>query len=819
MDFAITDDSVHGFDFKKAKSIKNIEGLIYASNQSGCLVGYLAGEMTKAKGGKQVIGAVGGIEIPAVDDYIVGYNYCAKIADPGIKVLVNYSNDFVAQDKCKTVAQNQIGQGSQVEFQVAGGCGLGALNAAADAGIWGIGVDVDQYSLAKNVLTSALKRVDNGIFAAIQQAQSGKFKGGSDLLFDMKNDGVGVGRISPKVPKADITAMNALKAKLIAGKVKVPVAKGSDLLGSPGAHVGRRRGNTIDEGRAPARPLRFSGLESSDGGGARPRAAGNHKELSGDRRQRPCRLRSAARRGACAARRERRRQVDADEHPVRAVPARRGRDPRRRQARHASARRATRSAGHRDGPPALHADPGDDRRREHRSRDRAARTASSSTSAAPSGACASSRSSSGSPSTRRALVCDITVGQQQRVEILKALYRGAEILILDEPTAVLTPQEARRALRDHPQPEGGRQVDHLHQPQAERGARDRRPDHGAAARQERSTPCPREGATEEALARMMVGREVLLRVEKAPAQPGDVLLSSRGPARRRRPRLEKVRGVSFDVRAGEIVGIAGVDGNGQTELIEAITGLRKIESAPITVAGSELARRATRARCSTRASATFPKTGSAAGSCSSSPSPRTSRCTTTPKPPDSRCGWLFPARLVERAARLIKEFDVRGGGPLTRAGALSGGNQQKVVVAREIERDPAVLIAAQPTRGLDVGAIEYVHRRLVAERDDGRAILLVSLELDEILSLADRILVIYEGEIVGEHSGDVSRGADRPRDARRTGAGRPHERDRPDAPRAANARGGGRRPARSSRASRHSAPAVSSFRLTAVSRS
>jgi basic membrane protein A and related proteins len=239
IDFTITDDSVHGADFAKAKSIKNIEGLVYASNQSGCLVGYLAGLMVKAKGGKQVIGAVGGIQIPAVDDYIVGYNYCAKLANPNIKVLVGYSQDFVAQDKCKAITQDQIGQGSQVEFQVAGGCGLGTLNAAAQAGIWGIGVDVDQYALAKNVLTSALKRVDVGIFTAISQAKAGRFKGGSDLLFDLKNNGVGIGTISPKVPQADITKMNALKAKIIAGTVNVPVAKGSDLLGLlPGAKVG-----------------------------------------------------------------------------------------------------------------------------------------------------------------------------------------------------------------------------------------------------------------------------------------------------------------------------------------------------------------------------------------------------------------------------------------------------------------------------------------------------------------------------------------------------------------------------------------------------
>jgi basic membrane protein A and related proteins len=239
IDFTITDDSVKGPDFAKAKSIKNIEGLVYASNESGCLVGYLAGEMVKAKGGKQVIGAVGGIEIPAVDDYIVGYAHCAALSDPGIKVLVGYSQDFVAQDKCKAVASNQIGQGSQVEFQVAGGCGIGALDAAASAGIWGIGVDVDQYNLAKNVLTSALKRVDVGIYDAIQQAKSGKFQGGSNLLFDLKDNGVGVGKISPKVPAAFIAKMDTLEKQIIAGTVKVPCAKGSDLLGFlPGAYVG-----------------------------------------------------------------------------------------------------------------------------------------------------------------------------------------------------------------------------------------------------------------------------------------------------------------------------------------------------------------------------------------------------------------------------------------------------------------------------------------------------------------------------------------------------------------------------------------------------
>jgi basic membrane protein A and related proteins len=225
VDFTITDDSVKGPDFAKAKSVANIEGLVYASNQSGCLVGYLAGEMVKAKGGKQVIGAVGGIAIPAVQDYIVGYNYCAKLADPGIKVLVGYSQDFVAQDKCKAVAQDQIGQGSQVEFQVAGGCGLGVLNAAAQAGKWGIGVDVDQFKLAHNVLTSAIKRVDIGIYDAIEAAKDGKFKGGTDVLYNLNNGGVGVGTISPKVPAKFIAAMNTIKQQILTGKLHVPTTR------------------------------------------------------------------------------------------------------------------------------------------------------------------------------------------------------------------------------------------------------------------------------------------------------------------------------------------------------------------------------------------------------------------------------------------------------------------------------------------------------------------------------------------------------------------------------------------------------------------
>jgi basic membrane protein A len=224
--FAITDYPVEipPFATKKGKVLfKNVEGLTYAANESGCLVGVLAAKMAKKEGGN-VIGAVGGIKIPPVDIWIAGYKFCALKAVPGIKVVIGYSQDFVASDKCKTVAQNLIGQGAKVLFQVAGLCGLGTLRAADDAGIWGIGVDKDQYNDAKRVLTSGVKRVDVGVEDAIKSVQDGSFKGGADLLFNLKNNGMAVGKINPAVPKSFITEMNKYKQQIIAGTLKVPTA-------------------------------------------------------------------------------------------------------------------------------------------------------------------------------------------------------------------------------------------------------------------------------------------------------------------------------------------------------------------------------------------------------------------------------------------------------------------------------------------------------------------------------------------------------------------------------------------------------------------
>jgi len=341
-----------------------------------------------------------------------------------------------------------------------------------------------------------------------------------------------------------------------------------------------------------------------------------------------------------------------------------------------------------------------------------------------------------------------TVGQQQRVEILKALYRGAEILVLDEPTAVLTPQEAMelfeiiRSLTTQ-----GKSIIFISHKLNE-----------VLEIADRITTLRRgvvvdtvagAGATEEGLARMMVGREVLLRVDKEPAKPGGPLLQVENLSVIDDRGLETVHDVSLDVRAGEILGLAGVDANGQSELIDAIAGLRQPKSGRIVVDGQDI----TRARAKEALDSGIGHI----------PEDRHRRGLVLPfsltenlalhayrQAPNSRYGFLNLRVMVERARRLLREFDVRGGTPATSAAALSGGNQQKVVLAREIDGNPKVLIAAQPTRGLDVGAIEFVHRRLIEQRDSGRAILLVSLELEEILSLADRILVIYEGRIVGE---------------------------------------------------------------------
>jgi general nucleoside transport system ATP-binding protein len=353
-----------------------------------------------------------------------------------------------------------------------------------------------------------------------------------------------------------------------------------------------------------------------------------------------------------------------------------------------------------------------------------------------------------------AVIEDVTVGAQQRAEILRALYRDARILVLDEPTALLTAQETSelfgvlRALRD----DGVAIVFISHKLGEVLDIADRVT---VLRRGKRVDTVPAGGANEQSLARLMVGREVLLQVEKPDARPSEPVLAVRDLHVRDDRGLETVHGASFSVRGGEIVALAGVDGNGQTELVEAITGLRRPESGEIRVAGRQVGGAGVRAT-SDAGAAHIPEDRQLRGLVLPFTLAENLALREYRSPPLSRHGLLDIGRMTARARALLGEYDVRGGDPGTPASSLSGGNQQKVCIAREIAANPRLLVAHQPTRGLDVGAIEFVHRRLVGERDAGRGIFLFSLESDEVRSLADRILVIYEGEIVGELPPDAS---------------------------------------------------------------
>ena len=350
-----------------------------------------------------------------------------------------------------------------------------------------------------------------------------------------------------------------------------------------------------------------------------------------------------------------------------------------------------------------------------------------------------------------AKVADLSVGLQQRVEILKALYRGARILILDEPTAVLTPQEARdlfamiRALVE----EGLAVVLITHKLEEIMEAADRAVvmRDGAVVGETRPSETDRAG-----LARMMVGRDVVFTVEKQPATRGESVLRVRDLAVQDDRKLDAVRGVSFEVREGEVVAIAGVSGNGQTELVEALTGLRKVHGGSIGLKDRDLTH--ARARTSIRAGVSHvPEDRHRRGLVLEFDLSENVVLGDHRSAPFATFGIMHPKVIVDTARKRIADFDVRTPSERIEAANLSGGNQQKLVVARELGREPTLLIAAQPTRGLDVGAIEFVHSRILEERDAGTAVLLVSLELEEIQSLADRVLVMYEGRIVKEFVG------------------------------------------------------------------
>ncbi len=350
-----------------------------------------------------------------------------------------------------------------------------------------------------------------------------------------------------------------------------------------------------------------------------------------------------------------------------------------------------------------------------------------------------------------AIIEDVSVGTQQRVEILKALYRGADVLILDEPTGVLTPAEADdlfrvlRELRDQ-----GKTIILITHKLREIMAIT---DYVSVMRQGEMVATLRTTDTDPAnLAELMVGRHVLLRVEKGPANPGKVLLSVENLVVKDDLGVTRVKGVSFEVRAGEIVGIAGVAGNGQTELLESVSGMRdqasgtvRLKGEPLSLKGDDGAHRARRAGL-----AHVPEDRQRMGLVTAFEEWENSILGYEDDPAYGK-GLLLDLDAARAQARQrIEKFDIRPANERLRTANFSGGNQQKIVLAREMERNPDVLIVGQPTRGVDIGAIEFIHNQIIKMRDAGKAILLVSVELDEIRSLSDRILVMFDGHIVGE---------------------------------------------------------------------
>lgn len=345
-----------------------------------------------------------------------------------------------------------------------------------------------------------------------------------------------------------------------------------------------------------------------------------------------------------------------------------------------------------------------------------------------------------------AKIHDITVGMQQRVEILKALYRGADILILDEPTAVLTPQEIdelmeiMRSLAS----QGKTIIIITHKLKEIKQVAD----YCTVIRRGKKIDTVKVAdVTEEDLASMMVGRQVSFKVDKKEANVGDVVLKVDNLVVKDNRRLNAVNGLSLELHRGEILGIAGVDGNGQSEFIEGVTGLRPIESGTVILNGKDITNLTPKEIIESGMN-TIPEDRQKRGLVLDFTVAENMILENYHKEPFSTKGRLNHKAISDFSKELIEKFDVRPRDDMHIAGELSGGNQQKVILAREISNDPDVLIAAQPTRGLDVGAIEYVHKYLVEQRDHGKAVLLISFELDEIMNVSDRIAVIFNGKIV-----------------------------------------------------------------------
>ena len=716
-----------------AADAPNVTNLTFRENEGSFLVGAAAGLKTKSN----ILGFLGGQQgTGLIEKFQAGWEAGAKAVNPNVKFLTQYIGSTTAafndQTKGEALSNKMYDQGADIVFHAAGKSGLGLFKAVATrpATDWAIGVDADQYLTASanqkpHILTSMVKRVDVAVYDTIKNLSQGKFTHGT-LSVGLKEGGVDFATSNPALTQDIQAKLDDFKKKIISGEIVVPT-KPEDraLLMTEERQVERTGRENAPFVVMERITKRFPGVlaneevdltladseihalvgENGAGKSTLMRVLYGLYPPDGGRiivRGRAVRIASPRDAIALGIGMVHQHFVLVDRFTV--------------------TENIILGA---EGGPLVDRDG---------SQERIAELARS----------------YGLAVDPRARVEDLSVGQEQRVEILKALYRGVDMLILDEPTAVLTPQETSELFENLRRLKGAGKtvvfISHKLDEVLEIADRITVLRRGRVVGE--TTPT---STSKEQLAEMMVGRPVLFRLQKPDVEIGEPVLRIEGL------RVgDKLNGIDLEVRAGEILGVAGVEGNGQRELAETVMGLRAPDAGRISVHGHDVTGRNVRAV--RREGVSFiPEDRQERGLVLDMTLWENSLLGRQGAAPFVGNGGILSIRRIkELAIRLIREFDVRARGINVDASTLSGGNQQKLVLAREIDEDPRLLVAAQPTRGLDVGAIEFVWRQILEQKAAGRAVLLISAELDEIYALSDRIVTIYGGTITGEFTSDTS---------------------------------------------------------------
>jgi len=716
----------------------NVQSVVFKEHEGSFLVGMAAA--LKSETGK--VGFIGGMDIPLIRNFAHGYEQGVKYVNEGAEVFVNMTGTTPAawNDPAKgaELAQSQFDRGADVVYAAAGGTGLGVLQTAADSGKFSIGVDSNQnYLHPGSVLTSMMKRVDVAVYSAFNGAMDDSWAAGAQSL-GLAEEGVGYAvdeHNDPLITEDMKTQLEDAKARSSPANSKSPTTTppnslrgGLRILMSADAPSPAR--GPVTPGAASPPAIELGGVSKSFGAVKANRdidlliPEGSIHGIIGENGAGKSTLMNIlygfyrADSGVI--------RVDGEVVDIRtpedAIEVGIGMVHQHFMLVEPFTVLENLLLGAEGG---FTLGAGIEKARKE---------------------ILELERDYGLEVDLDARVADLPVGVQQRVEILKALFRGARILILDEPTGVLTPQEADDLFRilDNLKAQGRTVVLITHKLREIMAATDNvsimRQGQMVAHRKTSET------STEE-LAELMVGRRVLLRVDKDAARPGDTILSVRDLSVRDQAGVQRVKGVSFDVRAGEIVGIAGVAGNGQSFLLEALTGIRAFESGDVSIAGKPLA---ALPEGRPEQLGHVPEDRLRMGLVRGFAAHENAILGYQEEEAYCQKGFLERLDIIKITRDWMKSYDVRPDNPALKAGAFSGGNQQKLVLAREMEHDPALLVVGQPTRGVDIGAIEFIHKRLIAMRDAGKAVLLVSVELDEILSLADRILVMFDGVFTGE---------------------------------------------------------------------